>query len=773
MTNNNSDAGPAPATQVEFAQYHLPPLKTGDYVMTLSQEVTIHGKDHPAFATTRRFRVQGPRCVLDPADIQAVFPPEGSLGDHSAALPHVIFNRSSLPWERAADPQHLELPWLALLLFDDAEKPAPELRTLADLRPATTASPLWPGLPAEVGEDEATSVTVIDVPQAYLQVCLPGEDDLAYLAHVRRGTDGAGRLVGDEVAVLMGNRVPVQGAATTVHLVSLENRYADGTFGYFFSLDPVLAGELDKQQVSGTLTEQFQRRNVSLTPQAHVTVTQAQRSWMLSDGKTQYAIRKDSQALNVYQEAAAGDKVRLISLKSWSFACVDANQSFFQLLWNLDPYTQGQRTKGSATLQVPATGVDEVDQYLAMGFVPLSHTLREGSRTVSWYHGPLIPWENTGTIDLPARAADQLTRFYPKLGMFDVSYAAAWELGRLLTLQSKQVATSLYTWKRRNAQQLHQTEQQVLHLPFAPKSQNGIEYLFSLAPHFGGELDYQQVTDDLRAQFVAEQYPLGPSAQIRVDQASSRWTIIDGNSSYAIREEDQALNVYGTASDLEKTVNAWFDNLNWLRGVPFNYLVPDERMLPVESIRFFWLDPVWIDCLLDGAFSIGRVTTADHALDQSFADRPGQAGYQITGFLLRSDVVSGWPGLLVDGYDADNNHLDSGRMERLSPNVLICLFRGVVSRVVLSQKPETLHFGLDGAAPGFFKKLRDPAEHYQESETKIIKSDEVLWRLEDQRTLKIAALANLIKSRLSVDPFTAAQFALQMTEATTGVEFQQ
>src|SRR5690349_19168066 len=198
MTNNNPDPGPATATHVEFAQYHLPTLKTGDYVLTLSQEVTIHGQDQPAVAETRRFQVQGPRYALDPADIQAVFPPDGSLGDHSAALPHVIFNRSSLPWERAADPQHPDLPWLALLLFDDAEKPAPVLCTLADLRLATTASPLWPGLPAEAGEDEATSLTVIDVPQAYLQVCLPGEDDLAYLAHVRRGTDGAGRLVGDE-----------------------------------------------------------------------------------------------------------------------------------------------------------------------------------------------------------------------------------------------------------------------------------------------------------------------------------------------------------------------------------------------------------------------------------------------------------------------------------------------------------------------------------------------------------------------------------------------
>jgi hypothetical protein len=30
------------------------------------------------------------------------FPPDGSLGEHSNVLPHIILNRSTLPWERPA-----------------------------------------------------------------------------------------------------------------------------------------------------------------------------------------------------------------------------------------------------------------------------------------------------------------------------------------------------------------------------------------------------------------------------------------------------------------------------------------------------------------------------------------------------------------------------------------------------------------------------------------------------------------------------------------------
>ena len=64
---------------------------------------------------------------------------------------------------------------------------------------------------------------------------------------------------------------------------------------------------------------------------------------------------------------------------------------------------------------------------------------------------------------------------------------------------------------------------------------------------------------------------------------------------------------------------AWFANLAMLEGVPFNYLVPDERMLPPESIRFFHVDQDWIDALIDGAFSIGRATVSGQSLEAPHA----------------------------------------------------------------------------------------------------------------------------------------------------------
>jgi uncharacterized protein with HEPN domain len=113
--------------------------------------------------------------------------------------------------------------------------------------------------------------------------------------------------------------------------------------------------------------------------------------------------------------------------------------------------------------------------------------------------------------------------------------------------------------------------------------------------------------------------------------------------------------------------------LRLLHGVPFSYLVPDAELLPRESIRFFYIDRRWTDALVQGALSVGTITTADraqleavyphirHDVDEAERvirsphgeERLSGAGGTITGFLLRSRAVSGWPGLHVRAYRRD------------------------------------------------------------------------------------------------------------------------
>jgi hypothetical protein len=395
-----------------------------------------------------------------------------------------------------------------------------------------------------------------------------------------------------------------------------------------------------------------------------------------------------------YPRAGANDLIRLVSLHSWSFACADSQQNLIGLLKGLD--------RSPSTLRLPHKKGSPEEPYLAQGALPLWHAMRRGDRVVSWYHGPLAPAANPlietdpSAPELPARAADELMRYNPTTGMFDVSYAAAWELGRLLALQNKTFSVSLYNWKRAHTQSLRQAEDQLLH------------------------------ASPLDAEPEPESIPI------------------------------------------PREVSGWLRRLSLLEGAPFKYLVPDERLLPLESIRFFQLDWLWMECLLDGAFSIGRVTSADHERDGAHDTSPAANPHEsVSGLLMRSEIVSGWPGLLLDGFNGEKK-LGLLRMDHLSANVLLCLFDGKATKVDFHLRPEMAHFGLDvnEDSGSFYKILRG-----KKGNKISARIDAVPFREASSRTINVHGLAEAIESKGSGGPFTSAQFALQMIETSPRARF--
>ena len=168
--------------------------------------------------------------------------------------------------------------------------------------------------------------------------------------------------------------------------------------------------------------------------------------------------------------------------------------------------------------------------------------------------------------------------------------------------------------------------------------------------------------------------------------------------------------------------------LRLLNGVPFSYLVPDAELLPVESIRFFYVDRAWTDALVQGVLSVGTITTADRAqleavypyvrnevdeAERTIRTPQGEERLQgpagtITGFLMRSRVVSGWPNLHVRAYskdviaddalttaaESDPNRMKVLRMERLAPAVLLVLFDGVPAVVHVEEPRQGIQFGV-------------------------------------------------------------------------------
>ncbi|HEX9936612.1 MAG TPA: hypothetical protein VGB15_05800, partial [Longimicrobium sp.] len=112
--------------KLEFLDSHQPGLKSGVYELTVTQKVAVDGATVETAVRTQQFGVFGERFALDEDDVVAVFPPPGSLGDHANVLPHVVLRRSTLPWERLVappghegEPAQATIPWMAVLVFGE------------------------------------------------------------------------------------------------------------------------------------------------------------------------------------------------------------------------------------------------------------------------------------------------------------------------------------------------------------------------------------------------------------------------------------------------------------------------------------------------------------------------------------------------------------------------------------------------------------------------------------------------------------------------------
>ena len=191
-----------------------------------------------------------------------------------------------------------------------------------------------------------------------------------------------------------------------------------------------------------------------------------------------------------------------------------------------------------------------------------------------------------------------------------------------------------------------------------------------------------------------------------------------------------------TADDegsLPAELRTWLVQLRLAQALPFAYLVADSALLPEESIRWFYVDRRWTDALVMGALSVGTVNSDDRTLlaarydairdeldsEERQVRRPQDAprlsgdGGPISGFLLRSRVVAGWPAMHVRAFAVDPDEADDAtyddddprrlrllRLERLAPAVLLCLFDGIPEVVHLEEPRQGVQFGFDSTASG-------------------------------------------------------------------------
>ena len=677
-----------------FYDNYIPTLEDGLY--TISAATQINDLDTDTYfedPITQQFAVSGPQFTLPAADIHSIYPPVNGNSVYDQYLPNIVFSKRVLPWERYFDVDDSSKPWLCLLVFAEGEI-AVNPQTNSSLITSTVSDflaaaddVLKPGIDPDTVAPSLldTNCSSIQVTADVFRAIAPTVDEVAYLAHVRE-VDISSQATTDAqdpgwFSVLTGNRLLQSqasgGTRYYVHLVSLE--------GYY----DLLSGS---------------------TP------------W-------------PKKASNDQQD----QDIALVSLYNWTFLSQPQPLDFKELVENFSNQADGNADNLLLRRYVsspdnPDAATQRTLTRLKDGYVPLNYHTSTGEATFAWYRGPFTPviaQPLPPTADGGIPSSSSLMIYDQKTGIFDQSYAAAWTMGRSLALADGHFSHALWQYRKKAYQIVGKLMDK---LPPAPDNDEQVDLQKVLQQSF--LLDSFQdllkenigatLTELLANPLVASSVPTTPLATPATENAVQE--TVNFMSQFRI------YNLLWQEMQNELTpIVKWLAQTQLLYKVPFNQLVPDQLALPVESLRFFYIDQNWLDCLADGALSLGVQSSKDVCLNvimRSFinkavmdeiksmpgagtatgdteADAPQEA---MSGILIRSAVVSGWPGLVVKAYQGgalNGTQLKTIRMERLSSTVLLCLFLDIPDTVILAEPQQGVCFGVEDGGVINLRKLSD------------------------------------------------------------------
>src|SRR2546430_7284291 len=394
---------PLAVGQIKLYDDVLPNLASGAWQVQVSHDVVdgANAVNPQPFTATQEVIVTAPQFTISSDAVVATFPPDTSAGPYAEVLPHVVLADPLLPWEREIGAAGT--PWLALLVLTDDEviggqgSPTRTQNTTVAGVLAPDPAVRKPTVTADPGVDGTDPCAYVQLPVDVFTTVTPRLSELRYLAHCRHVNTGDKVIAGlDEdgmFAVVVANRFPAAAppAATAatkniVHLVSLDG------------LADVLVDAPD---------------------------------WA---GRTSVAV---------------------VSLASWTFSAAPEQPADFRGL--AAGLVRDGTPAGHLLLRLPvpdpcATQPSQVEvrNRLAAGFVPLTYHSRSGETTFAWIRGPLTAvLAAPAAMSRPLRTADAALAYDATHGVFDVSLAAAFSLGRALALGDRVFAQRLLELRQR------------------------------------------------------------------------------------------------------------------------------------------------------------------------------------------------------------------------------------------------------------------------------------------------------------------------------------
>lgn len=665
----------------------IPKLQSGRWTITTSQTLTKDGvRQNPeTISASRQFQVGTNLFALETDAVINRCPLPGSGGSHTNTIAHMVLKEPELPW-RAMEGKEPQMPGVALLMVSQRELEAGGYAQAQETTVAEFLKPkedtIVPKISLILEETGKERCRFIRLKTETFDRIAPRMPELPLLAHCRQ--------------VYIGNKAEMELNKKGLFSVVMCSRLAD-----------YVPGENNCYQVHLVSLEGL---------------------WTVLQG--------NARETGKYY-------IDLVSLDTYSFTVTGKEPPSFRMFCE----SLSGEEREDMLLRIPWPDRDtEAGKRLGQGYVPMLYHTRTGEEGMAWYRSPLTPAEAGENLrPTPFYTADSAIIYDKGAGVFDLSLGAAWEAGRMAALQNKVFCRKMMELRQKGKAMIDLLLHQLLLQAEKEGGQDALKdpkRLEELCRNKILQLNKAEIEELLkmeRKEALLVQ-ALKDGVLEKVGDAC-RYTELEaeqgGNIPAGLTENMAELLEYFMeaqpkllSSYLQEALQpaaAWLAKLWLLYPIPYDTLVPHKKLLPRESIRFFYIDENWLKAGYDGAVSLGmdcsrqahfnrmmeelmRVSVEEEMLQYRASlygeEHVGKRTESMSGFLIHSSLVDGWPTLEITARDKEGQALALLRMERLSPFVMLGIFDGIAVEIACMEPKETLQMKVAPGFSGFRKETR-------------------------------------------------------------------
>jgi hypothetical protein len=740
--------------QMRLYSFYKPSLQANDYIIEVTQKISsgtqrIEIKNTSADSLNnglapQEFEVIVPRFSLDHNIINSYYPPDGHQ-DESRILPHIVLNDPHYPWEiapgitenlhstidmdplavldgsdHAVNVNRSMVPWVALIVFDPDELQLTTIGEAQDLN--------LPGFnqPSDLRNQQANGTFSMAITDYFNK--LPTSVRINYAAGFENDAAGFAKITGmtDKVDIIFPEKALVRqlfidrgdNNTDTRHQDTATHKFGIEQYKYLAHVRHVnIEGCPDAGvEEEGLFSVVIASRTGGLRDRALVDGVWKELPSNLSQPRTQVchlvSIEHLDSTLDLWKNPISG-RVGLVSLFSWTYSALPPNPvDFVTTMRRLAEKQQMLRPDDTLLAKLEKTvNVDDVKPQasrvltdrLKRGYTLARWRTQTGEETSAWTRGPLVPskvpWPPAKTIADTSNTSQEYQILDPETGLMDLSYSSAWQLGKLLAISDTAFSSALMRFRS------------VVRNVSADKTRmklNGMTPASDVIAKLQRSIAVIQGTSAGNAQ-SPQRVPL-PSERSVVSDVTDITVLpifknalndaVGANTGAGKDANNKPILYNGFNKDRPSNsdwpiIHDWIAEKLSLGGIPPQYIIPESSFVPLESLRFFYIDDFWLDCLIDGALSVANHLDKDddmvrRLIKETFntylANDVPDAGFkpQIPGygFMIRSKLIKSMPDLQITvKWNNPDGRFPVCRWTKWDDQTLMCL---------LDRQPEEL-----------------------------------------------------------------------------------